>query len=152
MRKNSHQEVKVKVKKCHPRAMLPFYATREAAGFDLYALETVEIPPGEWRTVRLGLAFEVPPGWQIEIRPRSGLSFKTYLMAKNTVGTVDSDYRGEVCFCALNTSTEYTYTVEGETRVCQGVLMPAVRAAFQECQELSGTERGENGFGSTGEV
>lgn len=150
MRKVKSEEIEVRIKKCHPEAAMPYYSTDGSAGFDLYAVEDVVIPPGEFRTIRLGLAFEIPPGWQIEIRPRSGLSFKTNLMAKNTVGTIDSDYRGEVCFSALNTSQEFPFTVDAATRICQGVLMPAPKARFIETSELSETKRGENGFGSTG--
>jgi len=147
---NPNPEINIKVKKCHPEATLPFYATDGAAGFDLHALENASIPPGESRSIRLGLAFEIPPGWQIEIRPRSGLSFKTNMMAKNTVGTIDCDYRGEVCFCAFNTGRNFHYEIDAGDRICQGVLMPAPRAKFIEVEDLGETDRGEKGFGSTG--
>lgn len=143
--------IELKVKRVHPLAKIPVYSTEGAAGFDLFALEEVILYPGEWKTIRLGIAFEIPAGWQIEIRPRSGLSFNTGILAKNTVGTIDADYRGEVCFCALNISTlPVPIRVSQGDRVCQGVLMPAFKARFIEATRLTKTVRNESGFGSTG--
>lgn len=143
-------QVPIKIKLLHPLAKVPFYASHGAAGFDLHAVEFVSIPAGDHKTVRLGLAFEIPPGWQIEIRPRSGSSFNSPLLAKNTIGTVDSDYRGEVCFAAHNLDPYSPIEIHPGERICQGVVMPAPRAEFLKVTELSETKRGENGFGSTG--
>jgi dUTP pyrophosphatase len=142
-------QVNVKVKKLHKDAVIPEYKTPGAAGFDLRATAPVLIAPDCWAKVPLGLAFEIPEGYEIQIRPRSGLSFKTGLIAKNTIGTIDSDYRGEVCACLHNLGQETIGLAVGE-RVCQGVLKEVPRAIFTEAQELTDTKRGAGGFGSTG--
>lgn len=166
--------MKVKVKKLHPDAIIPEYKTKGAAGFDLYAVEDVIIEPGQTKLVRLGLAFEVPEGYEIQIRPRSGLSLKTKLRQSNSVGTIDSDYRGEVCWMVDNVAsdregkTDIAWTLDGEyvkfcedvpvdtymiqkgDRVCQGVIQKVIQADFEEAEELQDTERGTGGFGHTG--
>ncbi len=139
----------VKVKLLHPAAKMPEYKTPGAAGFDLCACEQVIIHPGRYSRVRLGIAFEIPAGFEIQIRPRSGLSFKTGLIAKNTIGTIDSDYRGEVAYCLLNTD-DSPVEIEIGDRVCQGVLQRVPQAQFMLVDELSETDRGVGGFGSTG--
>ncbi|WP_051556848.1 dUTP diphosphatase [Brevibacillus agri] len=94
--------VKVKVKRLHPDAVIPQYATAGAAGFDLVAVEDVVIKPKETAKVPLGLAFEIPEGYELQIRPRSGVSAKTKLRVSNAPGTVDADFRGEVCVLVDN--------------------------------------------------
>jgi dUTP pyrophosphatase len=102
----SMRNVPVKIKRLHPDATVPQYATAGAAGFDLVAVEDVIVAPGETKKVPLGLAFELPPGYELQIRPRSGISAKTKLRVSNAPGTVDSDYRGEVCVLVDNIRDE----------------------------------------------
>lgn len=140
----------VQVKLLHPDAKVPEYKTAGAAGFDLCSVSGgMLIKPGETAIFHLGIAFAIPEGYEIQIRPRSGLSFKTPLMAKNTIGTIDSDYRGEVAFALYNTGNEPAFIEEGD-RICQGVLAKVPRAGFMLVDELPATVRGKNGFGSTG--
>lgn len=143
---------KVKVMKLHPLAKVPEYATSGAAGFDFHALEDITVFPGKTVQVRTGLAFAIPNGYEIQVRPRSGLSAKTTLRVSNAPGTIDSDYRGEVMILLTNISASSFGDVRiyAGDRIAQGVLAPVVKAEFEEVGELSGTDRGENGFGSTG--
>jgi dUTP pyrophosphatase len=143
---------KVKVMKVHPLAQIPEYATGGAAGFDFHALEDITVFPGKTVKVRTGLAFAIPSGYEIQIRPRSGLSAKTTLRVSNAPGTIDSDYRGEVLILITNTSTSSygDVSIYAGERVAQGVLAPVTKAEFEEVGELAGTDRGESGFGSTG--
>lgn len=153
--------MKVLIKKVNPLAAIPKYATPGAAGFDLASVENVVLKPGETRAVKTGLVVEIPPGFEMQIRPRSGLSLKTTLRVANAPGTVDSDYRGEVAVILTNTSVDARDTFgngnsgENQTifagdRIAQGVIVPVVQATFEEVVELSETERGAGGFGSTG--
>jgi dUTP pyrophosphatase len=154
--------VPVKIKKLHEDAVIPQYQTSGASGFDLHALEDVEILPNHTQLVRTGLSFEVPEGYELQIRPRSGLSLKTHLRVANAPGTVDSDYRGEVCIIMTNTmeALDKDYTPDQDDRdipkikkgdrVAQGVICPVVQAEFEVVEELQETERGSSGWGSTG--
>lgn len=142
--------MKVKVKKLHPDAVLPRYATPGAAGFDLVSIEDVIIQPGDKKLIRTGLSMEIPLGYEMQVRPRSGLSLKTSLRIANSPGTVDSDFRGEVGVIAWNTSPDQPFVVCKGDRIAQGVIAPVIQASFEEVDELSDTERGAGGFGSTG--
>ncbi|AHD06474.1 dUTP diphosphatase [Paenibacillus larvae] len=150
--------MEIKIKKIHPDAVIPEYATAGAAGFDLVALEDVIIEPGDVKTIRTGLAFEIPVGYELQIRPRSGVSLKTKLRQPNSVGTIDSDYRGEVQLMFENTLTKLahlnvklaSYLIQKGDRLAQGIIAPVERAKFTVVDELSGTERGAGGFGHTG--
>ncbi|MEV2911040.1 dUTP diphosphatase [Paenibacillus larvae] len=150
--------MEVKIKKLHPDAVIPQYATAGAAGFDLVALEDVLIEPGDVKTIRTGLAFEIPVGYELQIRPRSGVSLKTKLRQPNSVGTIDSDYRGEVQLMFENTLTKLahlnvklaSYLIQKGDRLAQGIIAPVVRAEFTVVEELSETKRGAGGFGHTG--
>jgi dUTP pyrophosphatase len=148
--------MKVKIKKLHPDAVIPKYQTKDSSGFDLHALEEVIIFPGSTKLVRTGLAVAVQEGHELQIRPRSGLSLKSGLRIANSPGTVDPDYRGEVCIIIENTaktipdSVGYPYEIKKGERIAQGVICPIVQAEFEEVEELEETERGQNGFGSTG--
>jgi dUTP pyrophosphatase len=150
----------VYIKKLHPEAIIPKYQTKGASGFDLHALipnswsvkdkkGILELNPGERSIVPTGLAFEIPYGYEMQIRPRSGLAAKYGITIVNTPGTVDSDYRGEVSIILLNTSSEPVY-IECKDRIAQGVIVPVVQAELIEVTELSDTQRGEGKFGSTG--
>ena len=144
-------EVPLKIKRLHPDAVIPAYQSEGAAGFDLHAVESVEAPSGKTVMVKTGLSVEVPPGYELQIRPRSGVSLKTGLMVKNSPGTIDSDYRGEVCIIIYNNGEWFGghYINKGD-RIAQAVLKRVERAAIQEVEELSTTVRGTGGLGSTG--
>lgn len=139
----------VKVKVLSPDAVLPKYQTEGAAGFDFQSIEDVELGSYETKAIPTGLAFEVPLDKEIQVRPRSGLSLKTPLRVVNSPGTIDSDFRGQVCIIIQNTS-DMPYKINKYDRIAQGVLCPVIRAYFEVVEELSGTDRGSGGFGHTG--
>lgn len=141
----------IRVKKLHPRAMLPTYGTTEAAGADLYACldEGVTIAPGGTAWIPTGLAMEIPKGCAGLVYARSGLACKQGLAPANKVGVIDSDYRGPVTVVLYNHSGESRTVCHGD-RIAQMVITPVVTPAYEETDELSDTVRGEGGFGSTG--
>ncbi|MDT8900910.1 dUTP diphosphatase [Anaeroselena agilis] len=170
------EPIKVVVKKNQDKAVLPEYATDGAACFDLVAAETVVIPPGETKKITTGLIFEVPAGHVMRVYPRSGVSLKTPLRLANSVGIIDSDYRGEVAILLTNTASrsqhfshcvyaidgselsygpyggipyDQTYVIRAGERIAQGEIIPLPRVEFVE-NEPSATKRGKKGFGSTG--
>ena len=145
------QEIKLKIKKLLPEAKLPVYGSANAAGTDLYALtdHDIRIGANETAVVHTGLAAEIPEGYVGLIFARSGLATRKGLAPANKVGVIDSDYRGEIRV-ALHNDSKYMQTVEPYERIAQLVVMPYVFARFEESEELSDTERGEGGFGSTG--
>jgi dUTP pyrophosphatase len=130
---------------------LPSYATAGAAGFDLLAAlrEPLVVPPGGRALVPTGLQIALPQGYELQLRPRSGLALKHGITLPNSPGTVDEDYRGELGVIVLNTGAE-PFTVERGMRIAQGVVAPVVRAGWAEVEELPATTRGAGGFGSTG--
>jgi dUTP pyrophosphatase len=130
---------------------LPAYATDGAAGMDVLAAEDVTLAPGARHAVATGLALAIPPGYEIQVRPRSGLALKHGITVPNTPGTIDSDYRGELKVILINHGAEAFEILRGD-RVAQLVLAPVVRADWLEVDELDETLRGEGGFGSTGGV
>ena len=141
----------VNLKKLDPRAKTPTYGSQEAAGADLYALldEDLTIAPHETALVHTGLSLEIPHGHVGLIFARSSLGTKRGLAPANKVGVIDADYRGEI-MVSLHNHTEAPQTVEPFERIAQLVVLPFVRAAFQETDVLSETDRGAGGFGSTG--
>jgi dUTP pyrophosphatase len=130
---------------------LPAYATSGAAGMDLLAaVQTpLVIQPGQRVLVPTGLAIALPPGYELQVRPRSGLALKNGIILPNSPGTVDEDYRGELQVIIMNAGTE-PVTIERGMRIAQAVLAPVIRVAWQEVAELPPTDRGAGGFGSTG--
>ncbi|PYD48708.1 MULTISPECIES: dUTP diphosphatase [Novacetimonas] len=130
---------------------LPAYATQGAAGMDLVAAVTdpVTIWAGGRALIPTGLCIALPAGYELQIRPRSGLALKHGIMLPNSPGTIDEDYRGEIGIIMLNTGTDH-FVVERGMRIAQGVLAPVVRGVWQECDTLDDTARGAGGFGSTG--
>lgn len=130
---------------------LPGYATEGAAAMDLYAADedTLGLPPGERIVVRTGIAVAIPEGYEMQIRPRSGLAAKRGLTVLNAPGTIDSDFRGEVCVILHNTGTSYVF-IERGMRIAQAVVAPVLRVDWSLTDELPDTARGEGGFGSTG--
>lgn len=146
---SQEQSFQVQIMKVHPDAVVPMYQTSGAAGFDFHAIEDVLIPPNETLLVRTGLAFAIPEGFELQVRPRSGLSLKSPLRVANSPGTVDSDYRGELGVILTNTYKE-PYRVSKGDRIAQGVISSYVKADFVAVAELTNTPRGKGGFGSTG--
>ncbi|MBD3260981.1 MAG: dUTP diphosphatase [Candidatus Altiarchaeales archaeon] len=138
-----------KIKKIHPEAKVPTYQTSGSSGADLYAVENVDLLPGEWETIKTGLSFEMSPGLEVQIRPRSGLAFKHGVTVLNTPGTIDSDYRGELKVILINHSPD-VFRVSVGDRIAQMVLSKVYRRNFEIVDEISATERGAGGFGSTG--
>ena len=130
---------------------LPAYATAGAAGMDVVAAEDITLPPGARHAVATGLALAIPPGFEIQVRPRSGLALKHGITVPNTPGTIDSDYRGELKVILINHG-HHPFEVRRGDRIAQLVLAPVTRAAWLEVDELDETARGEGGFGSTGGV
>ncbi|HEY0960000.1 MAG TPA: dUTP diphosphatase [Novosphingobium sp.] len=130
---------------------LPEYATEGAAGMDVLAAEDVMLPPGGRHPVATGLAVAIPQGYEIQVRPRSGLALKHGITVPNTPGTIDSDYRGELKVILINHGTE-PFTIRRGDRIAQLVLAPVVRLSWLRVDELDQTQRGEGGFGSTGGV
>ena len=128
---------------------LPRYQTAGAAGMDLRADEPVDLAPGERRLVPTGIAVAIPPGWEGQVRPRSGLALKLGLGMPNAPGTIDSDYRGEVGVILVNWGQERVQLARGE-RIAQLVVAPVTRASLVLVADLPDTGRGGGGFGSTG--
>lgn len=132
---------------------LPSYATEGAAGFDLRAAVPADEPavldPGKRMLVQTGFAVGLPAGWEMQIRPRSGLAVKNGVTVLNTPGTVDCDYRGPVGVCLINLGEE-PFTIARGDRIAQAVIAPAPQAALVEVESLDETARGTGGFGSTG--
>jgi len=171
-------QIPVKVKRLHPDAVIPKYAHEGDAGFDLVAVEDVIVEPGETVKVPTGLAFELPPGYEMQIRPRSGITLKTKLRVQ--LGTVDASYRGEINVIVDNfdydagpyddeliditgnilRASDYfnvwdefaigSYLIRKGDRIAQAVINAVPHAIITEVNELSESERGTGGFGSTG--
>ncbi|EJL34103.1 dUTP diphosphatase [Novosphingobium sp. AP12] len=130
---------------------LPAYATEGAAGMDVVSAEDVTLAPGARHAVATGLSVAIPAGFEIQVRPRSGLALKHGISVPNSPGTVDSDYRGELKVILINLGAEPFSILRGD-RVAQLVLAPVTRASWLKVDELEETVRGEGGFGSTGGV
>lgn len=130
---------------------LPAYATDGAAGMDVLAAEDVMLAPGARHAVATGLAVAIPSGFELQVRPRSGLALRHGISVPNAPGTIDSDYRGEVKVILINHGAEPFEIVRGD-RIAQLVLAPVTRATWLKIDELDETARGEGGFGSTGGV
>lgn len=141
----------IKVKKLRENAVVPKIATSGSAAADLYACidEEVTVPAGKSTVIPVGIAIAVPEGYGAFIFARSGLGIKHGIAPRNCVGVIDSDYRGEICVGLQNSSDE-DYVIKPNDRIAQMAIMPAMPAEYVLCNELSDTERGEGGFGSTG--
>jgi dUTP pyrophosphatase len=163
--------LRVKIKRLHDAAVIPQYAREGDAGFDLVACEDVIVEPGQTVKVPTGLAFELPPGTELQVRPRSGITLRTKLRV--ALGTCDSSYRGEVGVIVDNVSrdtwsnmarlldnsyaqetrnrvTPGTYLIRKGDRIAQAIIAPVEQAVFADVDELSESERGDKGFGSSG--
>lgn len=151
--------VDLEVKKLDEKAVIPAYAHKGDAGFDLSAIvlektsdsytDKTTILPGQKYIARTGLAFAVPQGYELQVRPRSGLAYKHGITVINSPGTVDSGYRGEVMVILLNTGTE-PFEIKTGDRIAQAVINKLPKVIIREVEDLDKTERGSGGFGSTG--
>jgi len=139
-------KIKVKVKRLHEDARIPMHMSEQAAGFDFYSVEDVEIIPGQTLLVRTGLSFEIPEGYCYQIWDRSGMGVKGI---HHFAGLIDSDYRGEIKI-VLHNSTSNSYKIIKGDRIAQGIFLPYFQGEFEEVQELNDTKRGQGGFHSTG--
>ena len=142
-------EVKLGFKKLHPAAKLPKYAHDGDAGMDVCAVESGVIFPKDRALVKTGLCAEIPHGYEIQVRSRSGLALKQGVFVLNSPGTVDENYRGEIGVILTNLGNS-DFKFEQGDRIAQLVLSPVTRAETFEVEEVSETERGSGGFGSTG--
>ncbi len=141
----------LKIEKLPHNRILPEYKTEGAAGMDLCAAieEPIELKPLERKLIPTGLKIELEHGFEAQIRPRSGMSIKHGITLINCVGTIDEDYRGEVCVPIVNVSNE-AYTIQPQERIAQMVIARVEQAKIEVVTELTETQRGEGGFGSTG--
>ena len=142
---------KIQIKKLFSDVLIPKYETPGSSGMVLaaYIKEDIVINPGDKALVPTGFSLSVPRGFEVQIRPRSGLAAKKSLTVLNTPGTIDSDYRGEVKVILINHS-KVQFVVKNTERIAQMVICPVERVKLEEVQELSDTDRGIGGFGSTG--
>lgn len=145
----NHDRPEVKIKRLASDAVLPKYATEAAAGMDLHAPYSISLMADDWMLVKLGFAMELPPGWEAQIRPRSGLALKNAVTVLNTPGTIDADYRGEVGVILINLGP-HRFEAKAGDRIAQMVIARVPQAKLVEVDELSETNRGAGGFGSTG--
>lgn len=144
-------KINLKLQKLDENVTVPSYQTQGAAGMDLCAFlkEPVTLKSLERKLIPTGLKMELPHGYEAQIRPRSGMSIKHGITLINCVGTIDEDYRGELCVPVVNLSSE-EFTINNGDRIAQMIISPVTKAEIEVVTELSDTQRGEGGFGSTG--
>ncbi|MEF8794764.1 MAG: dUTP diphosphatase [Thiohalorhabdus sp.] len=142
--------MQLQVQRIDTNLPLPAYGSELASGADLMAREDVAIPAGEWRAMPTGIAIALPPGYEAQIRPRSGLAAKTGVTVLNAPGTVDADYRGEVKALLINQHPTDTAHLRRGDRIAQLVVAPVMRPELVDVEALPETGRGAGGFGSTG--
>ena len=144
-------KIELKVCRLENNIQMPYYATKGSAGMDLTAgiSEPMEFKSMERKLIPTGIIIELPSGYEAQVRPRSGLSIKFGMTLVNCVGTIDEDYRGEVCVPMINLSNEI-YVVQPGERIAQIIISPVHQAEITETKELSTTARSIGGFGSTG--
>lgn len=145
------QKVEVKFFKLDKEAQIPKFASEGAAGFDFHALHTCKIPAKSSEFIATGLCVELPSGYELQVRSRSGLALKHNVIVLNSPGTIDSDYRGEIKIILMNFSTSEFIVNKGD-RIAQGVVnkLPKVEIIESNLDSISSTKRGASGFGSTG--
>ena len=143
--------VKILIKKLNSKVKLPSYKTDGSSGMDLMAFldKPISILPQKSELIPTGLSIAIPDNTEMQIRPRSGLAAKNNISVLNTPGTIDSDYRGELKVILYNHGNK-KFIINNEDRIAQMVLMPIIKAKFEEVENLPDTIRGEGGFGSTG--
>ena len=142
---------KIQIKKLSNSVLIPKYETGGSSGMDIAAhiTDNIIINPGDKALVSTGFSMAIPRGYEIQIRPRSGLAAKKNITVLNTPGTIDADYRGEIKVILINLGKE-KFVIENGDRIAQMIVCPVVQVNLEEVKELSGTERGTGGFGSTG--
>ena len=143
--------VKIQIKRLNPEVKIPSYKTEGSSGMDLMAFlkDPVTIKPKSSELISTGISVAIPEDTEIQIRPRSGLAAKSNIGVLNTPGTIDSDYRGELKIILYNHGVD-DFVVNNGDRIAQMVLMPVLKASFEEVEDLPNTIRGTGGFGSTG--
>ncbi len=141
--------MKIKIQKINNDAIVPHYIHKGDAGMDLYSVEEATLLAGERKLIGTGLKFEIPTGFELQVRPKSGLAANFGVTVLNTPGTVDCGYRGEVKVILFNSSKE-NYQVKKGEKIAQAVIAKVEEAEIEEVKELSETTRGDGGFGSTG--
>jgi len=141
--------MKIKIQKINNDAIIPHYVHKGDAGMDLYSVEDAVLAAGERKLIGTGLKFEIPMGFELQVRPKSGLAANFGVTVLNAPGTVDCGYRGEVKVILFN-SSKNDYQVKKGEKIAQAVIARYEEAEIEEAQELSETSRGEGGFGSTG--
>lgn len=139
----------LKIKKLTEDAIVPEYKTVGAAGMDVCSIEEIELQPMQFKIVKTGLAMAIPNGYEVQVRPRSGMACKHGITVINTPGTIDEDYRGEVGVGLINLS-QNPFTIEKGMRIAQLVVNKIEQPQIEVVEELDETERGQGGFGSTG--
>jgi dUTP pyrophosphatase len=142
---------KIQIKKLSTTVSIPKYETPGSSGMDIAAHieNNIIISPGENALVPTGFSISIPIGYEVQIRPRSGLAFKKNITVLNTPGTIDADYRGEIKVILINLGKE-KFIIENGDRIAQMIICPVIQLDLEEVKELSDTERGSGGFGSTG--
>ncbi len=143
--------IKVLIKKLNSKVQLPKYKTDGSSGMDLMAFieNSINIKPQRSALIPTGISIAIPEDTEVQIRPRSGLAAKSSISVLNTPGTIDSDYRGEIKIILFNHGKE-EFVINNNDRIAQMILMPVIKAEFEEVVDLPKTLRGSGGFGSTG--
>ncbi len=143
--------MELKILTLNPAAIIPNYAHPGDAGLDLFAVEDTEILPGEVQLIKTGIAIALPPGYEAQIRPRSGLALKHSITVLNSPGTIDAGYRGEIGVILINHGKKAFSVVPG-MKIAQMVISSVIQAQVKVVEELNATTRGSGGFGSTGKM
>ncbi|MDJ0728272.1 MAG: dUTP diphosphatase [Prochloraceae cyanobacterium] len=141
--------MKLKVLKLNPEAIIPQYQHQDDSGLDLISTEAVELQPGDSQLIPTGIAIELPPNTEAQIRPRSGLALQHQITVLNTPGTIDRSFRGEIGVILINHGKDNFQVTQG-MKIAQIVIAPVIRVEVEETQKLTQTSRAANGFGSTG--
>ncbi len=144
-----YMDISLLVKKLCNNAYLPEKATNGSAGYDLRSIDDTVINPGEYKAISTGIAIEMPLDIEAQIRPRSGLAFKHGITVLNSPGTIDSDYRGEIKIALINHSNE-TFNITSGMKIAQMIFSKVISVSISTRDELTQSDRGEGGFGSTG--
>ncbi len=141
--------MKLKVLKLNPEAIIPQYQHQDDSGLDLISTEAVELQPGDSQLIPTGIAIELPPNTEAQIRPRSGLALQHQITVLNTPGTIDRGFRGEIGVILINHGQDNFQVTQG-MKIAQIVIAPVIRVEVEETQKLTQTSRAADGFGSTG--
>ena len=141
--------VNLLIQKTSPDTTVPFYAHDNDSGLDLFSVDELIIKSGERKLVKTGIKIQLPPFTEAQIRPRSGLALKYGITVLNTPGTIDEGYRGEICVVIINHGKD-DFNIEKGAKIAQMIIAPVIRPKIIVVESLEDTQRGENGFGSTG--